>query len=62
MFFHVLGHVESDQPVLVIEKKFCQGFGEFCFSYSSGTKHEEGPDRLVFFLKACTVSSNGVAH
>ena len=62
MFFHVFGHVEPDQSVFIIKKKFRQGLCQLCFSHPGRAKQEEGPDGFVFFLKARSVSSNGVTN
>lgn len=36
VFFHVFGHVESDEGVFVIEEEFCEGFAELGFADACG--------------------------
>src|SRR5438093_472638 len=41
VLFHVLGHVQPDERLLVVEKKLRQRLGEQCLAHAGGAQEEE---------------------
>ena len=59
-FLHVLGHVDPDHVVLVVEKPLCQGLGKFRLAYACGAEEEEGTYGFGRILDAGLGPDDGV--
>ena len=60
MLLHVLGHVEADDGVLVVEEEFSQSLGELGLSHAGRPQEHEGSDRTVLFLESGTGASHRI--
>ena len=60
MLLHVLGHVEADDGVLVVEKKFSQRLGELGLPDTGRPQEHEGSDRAVLLLESGTGASHRI--
>ena len=56
----VLGHVEADHGVLVVEEEFGEGAGEFGLADAGGAEKEEGADGAVGVLEAGAGAADGL--
>src|SRR5450759_4544550 len=54
-FFHVFAHIDPDQIICCIEKKFGEHFCQLGFSNTSGTKEYESSNRLVRIFETSPV-------
>ena len=52
MFFHVFGHIDTDDSVFTIEKSGGKGTGEFGFTYASRSEKKERADGSFGVFKA----------
>ena len=44
MFFHIFGHIDTDDSLFTIEKSGGKGTGEFGFAYASRSEKKERAD------------------
>ena len=62
VLFHVFGHVDSNNILFTVEKRFGQCLGQFGFPYSGRSQEDEGTDWPVFILQARSGSENCFRH
>jgi hypothetical protein len=59
---HILGHVEPDHGILVIEEVFSQGAGQLGFSYPRGAQEDEAADWPVRILETSSRPPDGIRN
>jgi hypothetical protein len=62
VLLHVLGHVDADERVLVVEEELGQGPGGLRLPDAGGAEEDERADGPVGVLEAAAGAANGVAH
>ena len=62
VFFHVFGHIQTNQGVFCPEHCFRQRFRKLCFADSSRAQEQEGTDWTVWILQTGTCASDGASH
>ena len=59
VFFHIFGHVDANQTVLVPEQRLAQGLAQFGFAHARGAQEDEGADGPVGILQPCPGPAHG---
>ena len=62
MLLHVLGHVDAQQRVLVVEQEFGERTGEFGLADTRRSEENEGTDRPLRIAKPGTRTANCIGH
>ena len=60
VLLHVFGHVEANDGAFVVEEKFREGFGEFCFANACGAEEEERANGAILVLQAGAGAADGI--
>ena len=62
MFFHIFTHVKANDGAFVTKHILSQSFRQFSFTNTGRAKEEEAAYRSIFIFKACTSTTNRLAH
>mmetsp|Transcript_15037 Transcript_15037/g.31188 ORF Transcript_15037/g.31188 Transcript_15037/m.31188 type:complete len:232 (-) Transcript_15037:1420-2115(-) len=62
MFFHVFGHVDTNNGILCIEHEFTQCLTKFCLSYSGWSQENQRCNGLCRIVESCSRTLNGFGH
>ena len=61
-FLHVLGHIDPDHVLFIIEQGLGQGLGQFGLAHAGRSEEQEGTKRTVGVLDAGTGAENGLGN
>ena len=62
MFFHIFAHIKANHGAFITKHILCQSFCQFSFTNTSRAKEEEAAHRSILIFKACTSTTNSLAH
>ncbi len=62
VLLHVLGHIDTDHVLLVVEQRFGQSLGQLGLADAGRSEEDEGTDRPVFILEPGPCSEHGFSH
>ena len=62
VFFHILGHIDADHRLLIVEHELRQSPGQFGFSHTGGPQENERSNRAVRILQTRACPSEGRRH
>src|SRR4051812_15303628 len=62
VFLHVLGHVDADHRLLVVEQEFCESARGLRFSDAGGAEEDERADGTIGILQSSAGAADGVRH
>jgi hypothetical protein len=62
MLLHVLGHVDTDDLLLVVEERFGERFGKLRLAYSRRSHEEKRPDGLRPAAQARAGAADRLGH
>src|SRR5215831_16223573 len=60
MLLHVLGHVDADERMLVVEQELGKRTSQLGLAYTRWAQEYEGPDRPLRIAQTCARAPNGV--